>query len=319
MNVLIVTNMYPNHNPEMVYAGIFVKEQKEALELHGISCDVFVIDGFKNSLNYLTSSVRLLIHLKRHRYDAIHVHYGLSGLFMLLTPFKRKWPNVILTLHGGDILIEQGKKLQVFLTKLIISRVGHVITLNETMNSVVSKLRHDYRVLPCGIDTDFFRPSRDIEKKNLVIFPGKKDRKVKNFEYFINVIDYYKSRYGDIDYIALDGFERDEVQFLMSSSKAILMTSISEGSPQSIKEALSSDLAVVSSNVGDVSHVVGKTLGTKIFELSDDPSDVADLLHNAITEASQSPGARRQRILELGLDNKSIAKKLAAIYRREAF
>lgn len=316
MRVLIVTNMYPERNPGMAYAGIFVKEQKEALEELGVDCDVFVIDGFKGKINYLVSSVMLLAHLRRHKYDAIHVHYGLSGIFTLLNPFRRQWRNVVLTLHGGDILVEQGKSFQVFLTKLIVSRVGCVITLNEAMNSVVSKIRHDYIVMPCGIDSSFFQPPANGVREKVILFPGKTERQVKNFPYFERVIECYKERYGNIGYIALDGFGRNEVRHLMSTSQAILMTSISEGSPQSIKESLSSDLAVVSSDVGDVGDVIGETPGTKIFDLSSDPADVADWLHSAIVEADQSPGARRKRILELGLDNKIIAKNLVSIYRR---
>lgn len=316
IKVLIVTNMYPNHNLEFAYAGVFVKEQKEALERRGISCDLFVIDGFKGKINYLRSSIQLLKIIKCHQYDVIHVHYGLSGLFTLINPFKRKWSNVVMTLHGGDILLEQGKKIQVFLTKLIASRVSHIITLNEKMNSQLSHISTNYSVLPCGVDTTFFKPSHEIEKKDLVIFPGKKERHVKNFEYFAEVIKNYRTKYGDIDYVELDGFERDEVKTLMLTAKAILMTSISEGSPQSIKEALSSDLAVVSSNVGDVKHTLGGTLGTKTFELSSDPSYVADLLYDAINEASQNPGTRRQRVMELQLDNDAIAEKLITIYSR---
>jgi glycosyltransferase involved in cell wall biosynthesis len=310
--------MYPGRNPEMTYAGIFVKEQKEALEKRGVSCDIFVIDGFKSKANYLISSIKLLIHIKKFNYDAIHAHYGLSGLFTLLMPSKRKWKNVFLTLHGGDIHLEQGKTLQVFLTRLILSRVGCVITLNEKMNTIVSKIRNDYKVLPCGIDSTFFQPASQAEKKNIVLFPGKKERQVKNFDYFLKVINSYKEKYGEIDYITLDGFDRDQVKLLMSTSKALLMTSISEGSPQSIKEALSTDLAVVSSDVGDVLNVIGDTPGTKIFQLSEDPSHVADLLRHAITEANQTPNARRSRILDLGLDNKFIADQLIELYKRKA-
>lgn len=315
MKVLIVTNMYPHHNPEFAYAGIFVKEQKEALERHGINCDTFIIDGFKGKIKYFSSAIKLLSHIRKNQYDVIHAHYGLSGLFTLFTPFKKKWPNVVLTLHGGDILLKQGKRIQVFLTKRIISNISQVITLNEQMNQEVCGLCSNYMTLPCGIETSFFKPNTNSKKKNLVIFPGKKTRQVKNFHFFNEVISTYRKKYEHIDYVELDGFEREDVRDLMQTAKAILMTSISEGSPQSIKEALSSDIAVVSSNVGDVQHVLGQTLGTRIFELSNDATYVADLLHSAITEADQNPGVRRARIMELKLDNDSIADSLISIYQ----
>jgi glycosyltransferase involved in cell wall biosynthesis len=308
--------MYPDKNPEFKYAGIFVKEQVDALnDQKDIDCKYFIIDGFKSKLTYLFSAIHLYLHLMLNKYDVIHVHYGLSGLFTFVNPFKKYWPNVVLTLHGGDILTEQGKTVQVYLTKKIVKRVGTVITLNETMNKVVSSIRPDFQVLPCGIDADYFQASYLDKRENVIIFPGNRARSVKNFTYFELVIKAYRAKYGDVETVELDGFNREEVKAVMATSKAMLMTSISEGSPQAVKEALSSDLVVVSSDVGDVSQVLGHTSGTRIFNLSESPEKVADLLYQAICEASEGANDRRARILDLGLDNKTVVSRLIELYR----
>ena len=85
MKVLIVSNMYPDRNPNFEYAGIFVKEQYEQLKNTGdLNVNLYIIDGFKSKFTYLTESFRLYLHLLNTKYDVIHVHYGLSGLFIPL-------------------------------------------------------------------------------------------------------------------------------------------------------------------------------------------------------------------------------------------
>ncbi|MEF1291619.1 glycosyltransferase [Vibrio sp. M260118] len=316
MKILIVSNMYPGRNKDFLYAGIFVKEQVEALnKIEGVECELLVIDGYKSKLVYLFGSLKLLGHLIFNKYDVIHAHYGLSALFTLLNPFKRRWNNVVLTLHGGDILVEQNKNVQVFLTKLILSRVGKVLTLNEKMNDVVRDYRSDYVVLPCGVDTDFFKPDFDSINSNVLLFPGRIDREVKNFPLFQKVVADYNNRFGRLEILPLDGFSRDEVRMHMQSAAAVLMTSVSEGSPQVIKEAMSCDLPIVSSNVGDVDYITRGVAGTAVFNIDADPAAISELLYKTLTHAKSHVGARRERIMQLGLSNDYVVMKMIKIYK----
>lgn len=308
--------MYPDRNPDFKYAGIFVKEQFEEMNKNkSVFCDLFVINGFKSKFHYLFGSLRVLFKIIFGNYDVVHAHYGLSALFTLLVPFK-KWRNVVLTLHGGDILDKQGKNIQVFLTKRILKKVGVVITLNEEMNSVVNSYRSDYQIVPCGVDTDFFVPEeKDLRKhKTQIVFPGNPDRSVKNFSLFKNVIESYIKKYEPVEIVILDGLTRSGVKDAFNCSSALLMTSISEGSPQAVKEALSCDLPVVSSNVGDVKSILGSTPSTAIFEVCDDPEVIADKVYQSLNEYSGSLGKRRERVLNLGLSNKEVVGKLIKMY-----
>ncbi|MFO6423124.1 glycosyltransferase [Motilimonas sp. KMU-193] len=315
MKVLVVSNMYPGRNKKFEYAGIFVKEQVEALNRQsGVECNLFIINGYKSKLAYFWGSIKLLVHLAFNKYDVIHAHYGLSALFTLLNPFKRRWDNVILTLHGGDILVEQGKNVQVFLTKLILNRVAKVLTLNDKMNDVVGTYRDDYIVLPCGVDTDFFKPDFDVIRGNTILFPGRTDREVKNFPLFQKVISNYNEKFGHLEIVPLDGFTREEVKAYMQTAAAVLMTSVSEGSPQVIKEAMSCDMAIVSSNVGDVEYLTRNVAGAAVFNLDDEPADISELLHETITQAKNNLGARRDKIMALDLSNDCVVNKLIRLY-----
>ena len=321
MKILVVSNMYPGRNKKFKYAGIFVQEQVEALnKMDDVDCSLFIIDGFKSKLHYLFGSFKLLFHILFNNYDVIHAHYGLSAIFTLLIPFKR-WSNVILTLHGGDILSKQGKSIQVKITKRILKKVGKVLTLNDEMNSVVRLYTNAYEILPCGVDADFFNPEPKSIKNSekTVVFPGKIDREVKNFPLFKEVVSIYNSKYSALNTVVLDGYNRDEVRDIMRNSHVMLMTSFSEGSPQAIKEAMSCDLGIFSSNVGDVGVLVKDVKGAEVFELGLSANIIADRLHSVLTESELNIGHRRDRIIALGLDNKQVSKKLKNIYEKAKY
>lgn len=315
MKVLIVTNMYPDTDSEFLYKGIFVKEQVDGLNKTGVfDIGVHVIKGHKGLLAYLLGTFSVFFKVLFGKYDLIHCHYGLSAMFTLLLPFKR-WNNVILTLHGGDILEKQGKSVQVFITKLILKRIGFVITLSNEMNEIVNSYTKKYQTLVCGADGELF--TGDYNKKEITtfLFPGRPDREVKNFVFFEEIVNAYNDSGRESKIIVLDGFSRLEIAKVLREGSLLLMTSHSEGSPQIIKEAMLSDVPILSCNVGDVASVVGDTPGTCIY-YENDAVSVSVRIDALVEEASQSIGKRRQRIFDVGLEQKNIIKQLSDIYLR---
>ena len=206
MNILVASNMYPERDLNFTYKGIFVKEQVDSLrKLKECNVDLHVIDGYKGVWSYFFGSFSLLCKILFRKYDLIHCHYGLSAMFTLLLPFKR-WDNVILTLHGGDILEAQGKKYQVLITKLILKRVGFVITLSDEMNDVVSCYTSNYQTLVCGADSDLFSGMYAKKSQTLFLFPGDPERAVKNHTFFLEVLEAYRMLGNDFSFLNLDGF-----------------------------------------------------------------------------------------------------------------
>jgi glycosyltransferase involved in cell wall biosynthesis len=314
MKVLIVSNMYPGRDPDYDYKGVFVKEQVDWLrKTPEIDVDVFIIDGHKGFFEYFSRSLVLLYKVLFGNYNVIHCHYGISAMFTLFIPFKR-WGNVVLTLHGGDILVKQGKYFQVALTKRILKKVGRVITLNDEMNIIVSNITKKFDTLVCGVDSELF-DGRFIKKNHTqILFPGRTDREVKNYPFFSEIVNAYNNAGKLCDVVVLDGFSRKEMANIMQRSSLLLMTSHSEGSPQVIKEALLSDLPVLSSNVGDVINVIGNTQGTMVYgDLT--AEQIASNIDRLINEAALTPGQRRNRIFSLELDQKSVIKKLINVYK----
>ena len=110
--------------------------------------------------------------------------------------------------------------------------------------------------------------------------------------------------------LELKGYSRTQVAALMQAVDALLLTSLNEGSPQVIKEALACGCPIVSVDVGDVKDLISGVDGCYIAERS--TVSVADNLKRAIAFSGRTNG--RRVIEERGLSNDVIAKKLILIY-----
>jgi glycosyltransferase involved in cell wall biosynthesis len=115
----------------------------------------------------------------------------------------------------------------------------------------------------------------------------------------------------EVRLIELKGYSREEVALLMNAVDVCLMTSFTEGSPQFIKEAMACNCPIVSVDVGDVKYITEGIDGCFICN-SYNEIEIADKLNVALRLNSRTNG--RKRILENGLDLKSVADKIFQIY-----
>lgn len=315
MKVLIVTNMYPT--PQAPYYGIFVKEQMEAIcKVHkDVSFTVFFIDGRKSKMEYIKSIFAIHKLINENEFDLIHIHYGLSGLF-LLKKLRKNIP-VVITLHGGDIQKEQGKKIQVFLTKLILKKTDLAITLNNKMDAIAKQCIPLTKIIPCSVDINTFTPfeKKTIQNTKRIIFPSDRSRVVKNYPLFESVIELLKSKYKiQCSTIEIKNMSRSEVSSLYSTSDLMIMTSISEGSPQVIKEAMACNLPIVSTNVGDVSCLLKDVKNSAVSD-SMDAEILAELAYQALNNKIEGISGR-DKIMQMRLDDNSIGESLFDIYNQ---
>lgn len=317
MKILLVTNMYPtNDRPNY---GIFVKEQVEAVKnsFPDVEYDIYYIEGQSNRLSYPKSIFEISRLINRNDYDLVHVHYGLSGLF-LLYPFRKKLP-VIMTLHGGDIQIEQGKIIQVFITKQLLKLADVVIALNDRMVTIAKRYCENVVKIPCSVNMDLFTPCKHrtsihAKKKIVMVFPSSHDRIVKNYSLFMKTIDELKEKYEiDCREIELKNMTRQQVADTYRSADMMLMTSFSEGSPQVVKEAMACDLPIISTKVGDIDFLldgVADSGWVDSFNSSLLCKKIIDVIDGKVLGVNG-----RKKIIDLGLDDESIAGEIYHVYK----
>jgi len=100
-----------------------------------------------------------------------------------------------------------------------------------------------------------------------------------------------------------------------SASDVILLTSLWEGSPNVIKEAMACNCPIVTTDVGDVRWIIGDTEGCYIASL--DPNDYSLKMKKALDFAQKSGKTNgRNRIIYLGLDADTIALRIIGVYEK---
>lgn len=302
--------MFPGRNIVFPYAGVFVEEQVEQLKLTN-SVNVLIIDGFRGYHIYLLGYIKALLFVFLGKYDVIHVHYGLTGLFSLLLP-KSYQSKLVVTLHGGDILPVQGKTTQVALTRRVLRKAAWVIAVSKEIYDHASPFCKNVSVIPCGVNTDAFFPRVWKPDESLrLLFPGSRDRWVKNYSLFKSVALELQAL---SDSIELHMIERLNVPAFMSKANVLLLTSHSEGSPQVIKEAMALDMCIASVDVGDVRVMIENVPGCYCFDINAEIMTVSENIRLAFIEAKKTPGARRARLELLQLSNKLVVSAITAGY-----
>jgi glycosyltransferase involved in cell wall biosynthesis len=111
-----------------------------------------------------------------------------------------------------------------------------------------------------------------------------------------------------IELHALDGVPHPRVPVWLNAADAVVVTSVHEGSPNVVKEALACNVAVVSVDVGDVRERISGVQGCHLVEA--DAQDIADHLARVFESGRRVAG--REVIEELSLSR--VAERLSGIY-----
>jgi glycosyltransferase involved in cell wall biosynthesis len=241
-------------------------------------------------------------------HDLIHAHYGLTGLLSVLQPFKP----VVITFHGCDVNDTKTR----WISKVAYRLCSQAIVVEESM---IQKLQAKKGItnIPCGVDTEVFHPipknqSRKMlgfdEHSRIALFGSSFSTPVKNAALAQETL----SQVGNVKLIELKNKTREEVNLLLNACDFLLLTSKREGSPMIIKEALSAECPIVSTDVGDVKMRIKGVKNTVVC--AHDPKALSTAILELLKTNERSDG--RQRIFDQGLDLDSIAIRIYTIYEK---
>ena len=288
----------------------FVVEQAEALRHCGCEVDFYGIAG-KGVSGYLKNLTALKKKIREFQPAVIHAHYGLSGL---LATLQRKVP-VVTTYHGSDINDPRAFRF----SKLAVRwSAWNVFVSREILDKARPFER--YSLIPCGVDMDAFQSfdkhsAREMmhlsQDKKYVLFAGSFDNAVKNAPLAQETVALLRD--DNVELLELKGYARHEVNLLLCAVDVLLMTSLNEGSPQVIKEAMACGCPIVSVEVGDVLDRLRWLDGCYMAQTRD-ADELTSLLIKAFAFEGRTEG--RARIIDDELDNRQIAKRLVEIYER---
>jgi teichuronic acid biosynthesis glycosyltransferase TuaC len=307
LRILFVTNIYPH--PGNPVSGPFVMDQAESIRRLGHCVDVLHIMGYKSKLKYIEAVFRVFSQTLRCRYDIVHAHYGLSGFPAL---FRWRTPLVI-TLRGSDALVG---KIQPLISRLVCRFADEVIGVSQEIAS-----RFPGKVIPSGLDLEKFRPydkksarsrlSLPLNKR-FILFPFSPKRKVKRFDLAKRAVERLRSFGHDAELLVVSDVAHQEMPWYYSAADAMILCSDSEGSPNSVKEALACNLPVVSADVGAVREIMNGIPGTKICK-----QDVDALARGLNEILRQEPSfVFESRSAMFRYDQRRIAESIIEVYER---
>jgi glycosyltransferase involved in cell wall biosynthesis len=318
--VLIVTSEWPRYQGDIT--GIHVVKQVNNLREAGLDVAVFHFHGRKNPLFYLKAMLDFH-RLPLNQYNVIHSHHGQSGLIALV---QRRLP-VVVTFHGSDL---QG----IFNGRGQITILGHILRITSRMVARLASERivvsdhmarflppGDYHVIPIGVDLELFSERTPVKarrmlglpiEKRLVLFVGDPARTEKRFWLASESMNLLQERM-EVELIVVHGVLQEVMPLYLSACDALLITSISEGSPTIVKEALACNLPIVSTNVGDVKDRIGSVEGCILSE-NDRPETVAAALFQVLSCKKRIDG--RQGVADL--DEKLLTQKVINFYQKAA-
>ncbi|MFS4448973.1 glycosyltransferase family 4 protein [Maribacter sp. 2307UL18-2] len=302
MNILFVSsgNTKEGISPIVYNQGISLQEIG-----HKITFFTIKEKGIKGYLKYIFI---LRNYLKDNPSDIVHAHYSLSAFAAALAGAKP----MVVSLMGSDVKASPLLKYIIRIFKNIFWK--KVIVKSEDMKASV-KLSN-VSVVPNGVDFSKFKPiSReqalkvtgwDTTKKH-VLFAANPKRREKNYplaEKGFRSIDSSISAelhtLTDIPNLLMPAY--------FNAADVVLLTSLWEGSPNVIKEAMACNCKIVAVDVGDVKQVIGDTDGCFITDSHE--QDISNKLEKALKVTEKTTGRTKISHLSSAL----IAEKLVTIY-----
>lgn len=316
----------------------FVTEQAQALRalseerrVKSEECEMVEFAHTAHGIvNYMKWVPRLRKAIKEIKPDVVHAHFGLTGLMAGLAAIGTGVP-VVVTYHGCDI---NDTKLRPFSRMAMrLAAWNLFVSKRQMVNAYGSEARAAKAkkacIVPCGIKISQFDEKYVDEawyesqfgKGDKVLFAGSFESYVKNPKLAIEAIarvnsEEFRVNSGSVELIELKGYTREQVVTLMYKCKALLLTSIREGSPQVVKEAMACGCPVVSTDVGDVKERLHDLDGCYVVPI-DDRLKMIDELSKALEKAIAYGRTKgREKLMADGLDNEQVAERLVKIYKQ---
>ncbi len=321
LRVLMVMGIYPT--AQYPHSGTFIKTVVDALVAAGHDVEIIHPRPGLVPIRYASAAIQVFLKTLNGHFDIVDGHYGLWCLAARL-----QWTTpVIANYHGDDLLgtpTDNGGWTRKSLFVIRVSRwlcrhADAVFVKSEQMKRVAS--RDNVHVVPSCVDFELFHPIPRAEARTAlgwdqdryyVLFGNDPQIPRKNFPLAQAAIECLRARGLPAELVVANGLPQTKLVQYINASNALILTSMHEGSPSGIKEAMACNVPVVSVDAGDVSQVISHTRGCKVCPR--DPDALAAALEEALLLAEPTTGRTDIAQFESSL----VVKQIIAIYEQVA-
>ena len=315
--LMVVADLASERNPSF---QPFVKSQIESIESLGHEVKIFKILGPLGWYNYILKMPSLYNFAKSFNPDVVHSHYSYCAFTSLIT---LKYPQVI-SFMGDDVIGDHNRDGQITIRSYLHKPIAWIP--NKFAKAIIVKSKEmtefvnhkNIHVIPNGVNfNSFFYYDKYQARKELkldldrtyILFPGNIEDPRKRFPLAKQVCNILKDKYKiDNEILHMRTVSQDVLNKYYNAADAMIFTSWSEGSPNVVKEAMATNLPIVSVTVGDTNEIINGTKNS--FVGSDDADLLAEALKEILFNKKRSNGKEMIKHLEIG----KIAEKIEQIY-----
>jgi glycosyltransferase involved in cell wall biosynthesis len=302
---LVVTNMYPS--PEQPALGTFVADQVRCLRESGVKVELVCVDRAgrgRRAYRELAAAVRRAVAAVAP--DLVHVMYG-GVMAEIVTRTVRDRP-VLVAFCGSDLLGAQATRGLARLSERYGVRAsagaarraaGITVKSRNLFDALSPGVQGRTWIVPDGVDLARFRPLDRRECRRAlgldadathVLFPAAPHRPEKRHALAAAAV----RRLDGVQLQTLGGVRHDDVPLWINAADAVLLTSLYEGSPNVVKEALACNVPLVSVDVGDVRERIEGLDGCVIAPA--EPEPLAAALGQALRHGRTDGRERAQEV-----------------------
>jgi len=249
-----------------------------------------------NIINDIRTFLKIFLMIKKESPDIIHTHTAKAGAlgrtagvaYNIFRPFKKKI-KLIHTFHGHVFVGYFGglkSRIFIYLERILASLSSKVITVSDSVKKELLRLRigteDKIRVIPLGFELDKFLRISDKQSQDLRVGIIGRLVPIKNHGLFLQsvkkvlgnnqtpTLKFIVVGDGELkvqlcklasdldlnDHLEFLGWQKD-LTVIYSTLDLVILTSLNEGTPVSLIEAMASGRAVISSDVGGVRDLLG--------------------------------------------------------------
>ncbi len=320
IRVLMITSEWPDRAS---WGGTaqFVKRQVEFLRAAGVVVDVFSFRGQKSLVRYAAAWWAVRRRLARGRYDLVHAQFGQSAMLTL----PKRVPLVV-TFRGDDLegVMSDTEERFTRLGKMLpmLSRLGArcadaTIVVSAHLQRCLPRSVRPH-VIPSGIDFDRFRliPQAEARRhlglpleRRLVLFVGSPELPRKRYRLAREAVARLNLTLP-AELVLGWAVPHTDIPYYMNACDVLVFTSLQEGSPNVVKEALACNLPVVSVAVGDVAERLRGIAGCEVCD-----EDRAETIAAALERVLRRGGRAAARPAVQELDERRMTERVLAVYR----
>jgi teichuronic acid biosynthesis glycosyltransferase TuaC len=308
---------------------IFVRRQAQSVAREGVEANLFYLASRTSLRSLLAELRRFRAELARLRPSVVHAHYGtVTALFAALASGSLP---LVITYRGSDLnpappSYRWRAKLRAAFARLFSQlaalRAQKIICVSRQLRDRLWWRQSVVAILPSGVDPEVFRPEPRAaarrrlgwsDQERVALFNAGRDVLVKRLDLATAAVEMAQREVPDLRLEILDGsVSPAALPAMMNAADCLLVTSVFEGSPTVVQEALACDLPIVSVQVGDIVERL-KGVGDSIVVASD-----ASALGHALVHTTEPPRRSNGSLKVPEFSSSRIARCLKEIYKELA-